>query len=149
MMKSLGNVSNPFGPAPFGFDPATFEEIERLLSGNNHDESKPASTPRWLEQPPLGKGVVDIRLYVSGNSLSCGRATATLQALLREFPSDAVRFRLVDVLHDMEGATRDRVLFTPTLIFTDQQQRKTRVLGDLSNPKVLWDLLLAAGLEPI
>lgn len=148
-MKRPGTVSNQFGLPPFGFNPATFEHIDRLLSGNNHDGSKPASAPRWLEQPPLGKGVVDIRLYVSGNSLSCGRAMATLQTLLREFPSDAVRFRLIDVLHDMDGATRDRVLFTPTLIFTDHQQRKTRVLGDLSNPKVLWDLLLAAGLEPI
>jgi hypothetical protein len=148
-MKTPANVSNPCGPLPFRFDPATFDEIERQLSGSNHDGSKPATTPRWLEQPPLSNGVVEILLYVSGNSLNCGRATATLQTLLREFPPDAVRFRVVDVLHDMEGATRDRVLFTPTLIFTDQQQRKTRVLGDLSNQKVLWDLLLAAGLEPI
>jgi len=148
-MKGLGNVSNPFGPPPFGFDPATFEQIELQLSGSNDQGSKPATTPRWLEHPPLGNGVVEIRLYVSGSSLSCGRAAATMGTLLREFPSEAVRFRVVDVLHDMEGATRDRVLFTPTLIFTDQQQRKTRVLGDLSNPKVLWDLLLAAGLEPI
>jgi hypothetical protein len=148
-MKGLDNVSNPFGPPPFGFDPATFDDIELQLSGNNEHRSKPPATPPWLEQPPLGKGVVEIRLYISGNSLNCGRATVTLQSLLKEFPSDAVRFRVVDVLHDMDGATRDRVLFTPTLIFTDQQQRKTRVLGDLSNPKVLWDLLLAAGLEPI
>jgi hypothetical protein len=148
-MNTLGTVSNPFGLPPFEFDPATFEHIERQLAGNGDRTSKPAATPSWLEQPPLRNGVVEIVLYVSGNSLSCGRATAALQALLREFPSEAVRFRVADVLHDMDGATRDRVLFTPTLIFTDQQQRKTRVLGDLSNQKVLWDLLLAAGLEPI
>jgi hypothetical protein len=148
-MKTLGNVSNPCGPLPFRWDPATFEEIERRLSGNSDHGSKPATTPPWREQPPTGNGAVEILLYVSGNSLNCGRATTTLQALLREFPSDAVRFRVVDVLHDMDGAARDRVLFTPTLIFTDHQQRKTRVLGDLSNSKILWDLLLAAGLEPI
>ena len=147
-MKTLRDVSNPFGSLPFGFDSATFEEIERKLSGHNDHGPKPASTQPWLQQPPLDNGVVEILLYVSDNSLNCGRAMATLQALLKEFPSNAVRFRVVDVLHEMDAATRDRVLFTPTLIFTDQQQRKTRVLGDLSNPKVLWDLLLAAGLEP-
>ena len=148
MTKGLVNVSNPFGPPPFGFDPATFEDIEWQLSGHDDQRSKPVTAPSSLEQPPLRNGAVEILLYVSGNSLNCGRATSTLQTLLREFPSESVRFRVVDVLHDLDGATRDRVLFTPTLIFTDQQQRKTRVLGDLSNQKVLWDLLLAAGLEP-
>lgn len=148
-MKAPTNVSNSVGSPPFWVDPATVERIERQLAGNGERRSRGGITRPRLEQPPLRSGAVEILLYISGSSMNCGRATTALQTLLREFPSDAVRFRVIDVLHDMDGATRDRVLFTPTLIFTDHQQRKTRVLGDLSNPKVLWDLLLAAGLEPI
>ena len=148
-MKALTDVSNSFGSPAFWIDPATVERIELELAGNGERRSRGQIAPPPLERPPLRSGAVDILLYVSGSSVNCGRATAALQTLLREFPSDAVRFRVIDVLQDMDGATRDRVLFTPTLIFTDQQQRKTRVLGDLSSSKVLWDLLLAAGLEPI
>jgi hypothetical protein len=148
-MNGLTSVWNQFEPPPIWFDPATFDRIERQLAGNGEHRSKAHNSPPPLESPPFGGATVDMLLYVSGSSLSSSRAALALQAVLREFPSEAVRLRIVDVCQDMEGATRDRVLFTPTLIFVDQQQRKTRLLGDLSNTKVLWDLLLSAGLEPI
>jgi hypothetical protein len=148
-MNELTNVGIPSGPLPFTFDPATIERFERQLAGKrSHKPNLPTSSP-GIVKPGSGNGAVDIVLYVSGCSMNCGRAAIALEAILREFPTTAVHFRVVDILHDMDGAVRDRVLFTPTLIFTDQEQRKTRVLGDLSNPKLLWDLLLAAGLEPI
>ena len=148
-MNELTTVANPSGPLPFTFDPATIERFEQQLAGkrNHTPDILPASPD--LVQARNGNGAVDIVLYVSGSSTNCGRAALALEAVLREFPSKTVHFRVVDILHDIDGANRDRVLFTPTLIFTDQEQRKTRVLGDLSNPKLLWDLLLAAGLEPI
>jgi hypothetical protein len=143
-MNELPTVGIPSGPLPFTFDPATIQRIERQLAGKrSHTPHLPLASPDLL-QTRNGNGAVDIVLYVSGSSMNCGRAAIALEAVLREFPSSAVHFRIVDILHDM-----DRVLFTPTLIFTDQAQRKTRVLGDLSNQKLLWDLLLAAGLEPI
>jgi hypothetical protein len=148
-MNELTTVGIPSGPLPFTFDPATIERFEQQLAGKrSHNPDLPSASPD-LVQTRNGNGAVDIVLYVSGSSMNCGRATIALEAVLREFPASAVHFRVVDILHDMDGAARDRVLFTPTLIFTDQEQRKTRVLGDLSNQKLLWDLLLAAGLEPI
>ncbi len=148
-MTDLFSVSNPSDPPPLPFDLETIDEFERHLSGQRRIPIGGTIGPHAGETQGYRAGRVEMRLYVSGNSLSCGRAAIALQDVLREFPSDAVNLRIVDVLHDIDAATRDRVLFTPTLIFTDQQQRKTRVLGDLSNTRVLWDLLIAAGLEPI
>ncbi len=148
-MHDSFNVLNPSAPPPLPYDPETIDALEWQLSGQSRTPIGGIVGPRADENQGYRAGFVEMRLYVSENSLNCGRAAIALQQVLREFPSDAVHLRVFDVLHDIDAATHDRVLFTPTLIFTDQRQRKTRVLGDLSNAKLLWDLLLAAGLEPL
>jgi hypothetical protein len=130
-------------------DPETIDELDRRFSPDRRERR---ATPRpgmpQYGTPYARQDCVDIILYISENSVSCGRATTALQALLTQFPPDGMRVRIVDVALDVDSAIDDRVLFTPTLIVTDRQQRKTRVLGDLSNTTVLWELLVAAGIEP-
>jgi hypothetical protein len=145
-------VSNPSTPPFWLVDPETVDELERRFAaaGPPPRGMRPAPDAHHRHIPDAREDLVDVVLYVSINSLNCGRATSALQALLAQFPQDAaMRVRIVDVAHDVESAVEDRVLFTPTLIVTDRQQRKTRVLGDLSNLTVLWEILVAAGIEPL
>ena len=101
--------------------------------------------PRKRQAVPLA---ADLVLYVSGSSLNSVRAVRSLRSLIDRYPPNALRMRIVDVADDVTGATRDRVIFTPTLIITDSAERTTRLLGSLSNADVLADLLRAVGLEP-
>ena len=144
-------VSNPSTPPFWLVDSETVDELERRFAAEPPPRGmRPAADVHHGKMPDARQELVDVVLYVSVDSLNCGRATSALQALLAQFPQDAaMRVRIVDVAHDVESAVADRVLFTPTLIVTDRQQRKTRVLGDLSNLTVLWELLVAAGIEPL
>jgi hypothetical protein len=112
------------------------------------------------DRPPVSSGTplpgkrhtppraADLVLYISGTSLNSIRAVRSLRSLIDRYPPNALRMRIVDVAADVTGATRDRVIFTPTLIITDSAERTTRLLGSLSNADVLADLLRAVGLEP-
>ena len=148
-MNDLVNVGDPSDFLPLPFDPATIDDLEWRLAGNGRPGPTGSLRPPWGHDRAARVDAVEMVLYVSGSSVSCSRAARAVHDVVREFPANSLKLRVVDVLDDIDGATRDRVLFTPTLIFTDRQQRKTRVLGDLSNTRVLWDLLVGAGLEPI
>ena len=91
---------------------------------------------------------VSLRLYVSQGSLHCERATRSLSQVLARYAPGAIALQILDVAREPERAARDRVLFTPTLIIVDRRDRTTHVLGSLSSPAVLVDLLQAAGLDP-
>lgn len=91
---------------------------------------------------------LELFLYMSANSISCARALRTLRQVLHDFPAAASRLHVLDVGEDLVAAERHRVLFTPTLILKDRSGRLTRILGDLSNARVLFELIRAAGLEP-
>lgn len=87
-----------------------------------------------------------LRLYISHESLSCGRALGALRLVIGDLPPGALRVEIIDIAKDVESATEDRILFTPTLIFRDGSNRTTRLLGDLSNPALLVELLQNAGI---
>ena len=89
--------------------------------------------------------VVELRLYVSPNSISCAHAITAVRKLLGELPRNVVRLEIIDIEQDVAAATADRILFTPTLILRDANNRTTRLLGNLSNPALLLDVLRSAG----
>ena len=89
----------------------------------------------------------ELVLYVSGNSLNSTRAVRSLTTLLQRYPAGQINVRIVDVASDVDAATRDRVLYTPTLIVTDRSLRTTRLLGSLANAEVLAELLSSLGFE--
>ena len=92
---------------------------------------------------------LDLFLYVSADSVACARALQTLRHVLHDFPTAAIRLHVHDVGDDIAATERHRVLFTPTLILKDRGGRLTRILGDLSNARVLFELIRASGLEPV
>ena len=144
------DVSTPCAEGPVPFGPATADELERRFGdtiGRRRGPKEP--TPPPGQSPITTSPRVEVRLYVSADSMSSSRALLALQHVTRIFPPTAINVRVLDVARDVDAASRDRVLFTPTLIVTDLAQRSTRVLGDLSNVETLVDLLRATGVEPV
>ena len=85
-------------------------------------------------------------LYVSNDSPACGKALATLRAVMATFPPGEVSLVVRDVAENVEAATRDRILFTPTLL-CGTREPYIRVLGDLTHRGVLLDVLETVKLE--
>jgi hypothetical protein len=85
-------------------------------------------------------------LYVSANSPACAKAIRTLNELFRHLPATYARLSIVDVALNIEAASRDRVIFTPTSM-CGRGVPRVRVIGDLSNRAVLVELLQSAGLD--
>jgi hypothetical protein len=140
-----GATPEPLPDSPFLFD---VDRLERLLSADGR---------RYLMGPPLRREVADddpsrthsaveLVLYVSTGSPACAKAMATLRGLRLEFPPDQIRLTVRDVAQHIEAATRDRILFTPTLL-CGAREPYVRVLGDLTNRSVLLDLLETAKLD--
>ena len=94
---------------------------------------------------PYRVSKVELVLYVSNDSPACAKALAALRGLLAEFPDNHVRLIVRDVAENIEAATRDRILFTPTLLCCAEQPY-VRLLGDLTNRAALLDLLQTARL---
>jgi hypothetical protein len=88
---------------------------------------------------------VELVLYVSHDSVACVRALETLRRVILDFPADRIRLQVLDVVQHVEAATRDRILFTPTLL-CGTRPPYVRVLGDLTNRAVLQELVEAASL---
>jgi DNA-binding response OmpR family regulator len=136
-------------PDPRGLEPGTPLmrkplDVERLLVqvqtivGRQPDPSAPgqADTP-----PPV------LRLYVNRASPFSERARQRMQELLAGYDLAGLRFEVCDLLEHVEEAARDRVVFTPTLVYRGKGATAW-VLGDLSDTKVVQDLLALAGVRP-
>ncbi len=80
------------------------------------------------------------KLYVSGNTLRSQRAIANLKAFCdRELPHES-KIEIVDVVKFPEIAELEKILITPTLI-REIPLPKEKIIGDLSNTKVLFSAL--------
>ena len=90
---------------------------------------------------------VELVLYVSPRSFACARARRTMLDLMRVYDTRDVDFRICDTTTDPDAATRDRIVFTPTLIKRSPPP-SIWVLGDLSKPDVVTDLLHMCGVSP-
>jgi CheY-like chemotaxis protein len=137
-------------PEPRGLDPDTPLmrkplDVERLLVqvqtivGRQPD---PPAAARPENSPPAV-----ITLYVNRASPFSERARQHLHELLAGYDLAGVRFEVCDLLENVEQAARDRVVFTPTLVYRGRGATAW-VLGDLSDTKVVKDLLALAGLRP-
>ena len=136
-------------PDPRDLDPETPLmrkplDVERLLVqvqtivGRQPDPPSPA---RPGADPPAV-----ITLYVNRASPFSERARQHMRELLAGYELADVRFEVCDLLENVEQAARDRVVFTPTLVYRGRGATAW-VLGDLSDTKVVRDLLALAGLR--
>ena len=92
--------------------------------------------------PPGSPALV---LYVSPGSHASLKARTNLAAILERYGSERVRFEVCDVSRDPTRAEEDRILFTPTLVL--KAATPAWIVGDLSNPAAVVQMLRTAGIE--
>lgn len=92
---------------------------------------------------------IEITLYLTLPWPSSMRAQGNLERVLARVPKGHVRLNICDLAKEPERAEKDNVLFSPTLVKV-WPAPKMWILGDLSEPGVLTDLLQLCGvsLEP-
>jgi circadian clock protein KaiB len=89
---------------------------------------------------------IELALYVTLPWPSSLRAKANLKRVLTGVREGDVRLLVCDLAKEPERAERDNVLFSPTLVKV-WPAPKMWILGDLSEPEVLTDLLAMCGVD--
>ena len=107
-------------------------------AGQDMDPADPADTQATA---PSG-AVIELRLYVAGQTASCVRAVDNLNWLCEEHLTGQYRIQLIDLLDDPALARSDEIIAIPTLVRTFPPPLR-KILGDLSNTeRVLAELQL-------
>ena len=91
---------------------------------------------------------VELTLYISPTSPPSLKARRNMEKLLQDFRAAQIGFEVLDLALAPERAEDDNVVFTPTLV-KRQPEPRAWILGDLSDPAVVTDLLHMCGIEPI
>jgi CheY-like chemotaxis protein len=107
----------------------------------------PAPAPAPAAAPVATPAPVELALYVSLPWPSSLKAHRNLQAVLAGFEESQVRLVVHDLARDPGRAEADGIVFLPTLVKQSPEPRAW-VMGDLSDRRVLSNLLLMCGLEP-
>jgi len=95
-----------------------------------------------LEEATLTEDiVVEMRLYVAGQSPNSSRAQSNLSKFCEANLPDRYRLEVVDVHREPERALQDGVMLTPTLLVLTHDP-PARLVGSLSEVSVLTELLL-------
>jgi two-component system chemotaxis response regulator CheY len=102
-----------------------------------------ATAPEKVEEERI-----ELRLYVSPSSAPSMKARRNMEKLLRDFRPARILFEVFDLSREAERAEEDKVVFTPTLVKRGPEPRAW-IVGDLSDPRVVTDLLHMCGIEPI
>lgn len=96
--------------------------------------------------PRQVKAPVELVLYVSAHSPRSIHAIENIRRVVSRFAPDRVRLTIHDLSADPSQGAVDAVAFTPTLVKRSPGPR-TFILGHISDPDVLSDLLEGCGEE--
>jgi hypothetical protein len=91
---------------------------------------------------------VELTLYISPASPPSLKARRNMEKLLQEFRAAEIGFEVLDLAREPERAERTTWSSPPTLVKRRPEPRAW-ILGDLSDPAVVTDLLHMCGIEPI
>jgi len=89
---------------------------------------------------------IELVLYISASSPASVRAVANLRRLLRHYKRGQIDLTVCDLTTDPSCGEADQIAFTPTL-FKRQPEPPMWILGDLSRPEPLVELLEFHGVE--
>jgi len=92
------------------------------------------------------KAPVELVLYVSAHSPRSAQAIENIRRVVSQFAPERVRLTIHDLSADPSKGTADAVAFTPTLVKRSPGPR-TFILGHISDPQVLTELLEGCGEE--
>ena len=87
---------------------------------------------------------IELILYVSAYSPKSAAAIQNIKRVLSRYQSSSVRLTIYDLSQDPDAGQADQVAFTPTLVKRSFGPR-TFILGHLTNPDLLVELLQACG----
>ena len=107
--------------------------------------ASPAPAPE--SAPAEAPDEVELTLYVSSLSPPSVKARRNMERLLKDLPKH-ILFDVCDLAENPQRAEKDNVVFTPTLVKRRPEPRAW-ILGDLSDPAILTDLLHMCGIEPM
>jgi CheY-like chemotaxis protein len=91
---------------------------------------------------------VELTLYISPTSPPSMKARRNMERLIADFPAARIGFEVLDLSREPERAESDNVVFTPTLVKRRPEPRAW-FLGDLSDRRVVADILHMCGIEPV
>jgi len=135
---------------PFDLDHLVSRVKLRLDSGYRRrpaPEATPASGPGRPGNTDGDDGCpdpVELVLYVSAYSPKSAAAIKNIKRVLARYQSSRVRLTIYDLSQDPEAGKADAVAFTPTLVKRSPGPR-TFILGHITNPDLLVELLQACG----
>ena len=95
-----------------------------------------------------GADPVELVLYVSAYSPKSAAAINNIKAVLSRYQSSRIKLTIHDLSRDPEAGKADAVTFTPTLVKRSPGPR-TFILGHITNPDLLVELLQACGEDVI
>ena len=88
--------------------------------------------------------MIELRLYVAGQTASCVRAVDNLTRLCEEHLAGLYRVELIDLTENPALARSDEIIAVPTLVRTFPPPPR-KIIGDLSHTeRVLAELRLPA-----
>ena len=109
------------------------------------------AAPGTARRPPAAAedatAPVELTLYVTLPWPSSMKAKRNLERVLAALPPSQVRLTICDLAKEPARAEQDGIVFSPTLLKRSPEPRAW-VMGDLSDRRVLSNLLLMCGLEP-
>jgi circadian clock protein KaiB len=92
-------------------------------------------------KPPASQGVVELRLYVAGQTPRSLAAISNLKKLCVKYPNERYRLQVVDLAKHPELARSHQILAIPTLVRSLPVPIR-KIIGDLSDTE-----RVVAGLE--
>ena len=153
-------TAHPHPPDVDGFEIISKPvDLDQLVSRVQQRLEGPVRRPKMPFSATLdgdgvgdGKGgqnpaAVELILYVS-SSPRCVRAIDTIRGVVSRFPRERVTLTIHDLSTDPSQGVEDSISYTPTLVRRRPRPR-TFILGDITNPEIVVELLQGAGEEGV
>ena len=113
----------------------------RALLGDLKEPGAPSPV-----EPAVTTPVVRLVLYVTPPWASSQKALRNVRRILDEYDPAHVELEVCDLAKDPLRGEADRIVFSPTLVKHSPEPRAW-VMGDLSDPQVVVDVLLMSGVK--
>jgi DNA-binding response OmpR family regulator len=138
-------------PKPFDLEDLVSTVRRHLSGGTSRRPKLPFTTPLLSADGRSkggdGKEPIELVLYVSAHSPRSAHAIRNIKSVLSRFESARVKLTICDLSANPHQGLVDSVAFTPTLVKRSPGPR-TFILGHITNPEILVEILEACGDEP-
>ena len=138
-------------PKPFDLEDLVATVRRHLSGGASRRPKLPFTTPllsgNGRNTGGDGKEPIELVLYVSAHSPRSAHAIRNIKSVLSRFESARVKLTICDLAANPHQGLADSVAFTPTLVKRSPGPR-TFILGHITNPEILVEILEACGDEP-